>query len=116
GREVNKIYLALAAGRFAKLSGTVEAPITRHPVHRKRMTVATPGKGRPSKTGWRVLGEVPGGALVECTLYTGRTHQIRVHLKHIGHPLLGDEVYGKKAGYPRQMLHAWKLGFSHPVT
>ena len=53
---------------------------------------------------------------MECTLHTGRTHQIRVHLKHLGHPLLGDEVYGKRGGFPRQMLHAWRLGFTHPRT
>jgi 23S rRNA pseudouridine1911/1915/1917 synthase len=114
GREVSKIYLAIAAGKFPKKSGVIEAAIARHPIHRKKMTVATGGKGRPSKTGWRVLSEVVGGTLVECTLFTGRTHQIRVHLKHLGHPLLGDEVYGKRGTFPRQMLHAWKLGFTHP--
>ncbi len=122
GRDVTKIYLAIASGRFAKMSGIVDAPIARHPVHRKKMAIAEAGKGRNSKTSWRVLKEFPviGGkgvaTLVECTLHTGRTHQIRVHLKHLGHPLLGDEVYGKRAGYPRQMLHAWKLGFRHPVS
>jgi 23S rRNA pseudouridine1911/1915/1917 synthase len=113
-RDVTKIYLALAAGKFAHLSGTIDAPIARHPVQRKKMTVVSPERGRASKTGWRVLREVGAATLVECTLHTGRTHQIRVHLKHLGHPLLGDEVYGKRAGFPRQMLHAWKLGFVHP--
>ncbi len=113
GREVTKIYLALAAGKFARLSGTIDAPIARHPVQRKKMTVVREG-GRASKTGWRVLGSYGGGTLVECTLHTGRTHQIRVHLKHLGHPLLGDDVYGKRAGFPRVMLHAWRLGFAHP--
>lgn len=116
GREVLKVYLALASGRFSKKSGVIETEIARHPVHRKKMSVAAPGRGRPAVTDYRVLRELPGASLVECTLHTGRTHQIRVHLKHLGHPLLGDELYGKRAGYARQMLHAWKLGFTHPAT
>lgn len=116
GREVTKIYLAIVAGHYLKQSGTIEAPIARHPVQRKKMTVVAEGRGRPAKTGWRVLKVLPEGTLVECTLFTGRTHQIRVHLQHARHPLLGDEVYGKKGGFPRQMLHAWKLGFAHPRT
>jgi 23S rRNA pseudouridine1911/1915/1917 synthase len=114
GREVTKIYLALAAGKFREASGVIEAAIGRHPVQRKKMTVVE--KGRASKTSYRVRGELRMGTLVECTLHTGRTHQIRVHLKHLGHPLLGDEVYGKRAGFERQMLHAWRLGFTHPRT
>jgi 23S rRNA pseudouridine1911/1915/1917 synthase len=116
GREVTKIYLALAAGKFARLSGTIEAPIGRHPVLRKKMTVMLEGRGRASKTGYRVLLTLPMGTLVECTLHTGRTHQIRVHLKHLGHPVLGDDVYGKRGSFARQMLHAWRLGFIHPRT
>ncbi|MEP6668755.1 MAG: RluA family pseudouridine synthase [Chthoniobacter sp.] len=116
GREVTKIYLALAAGKLARLSGTIEAAIGRHPVQRKKMTVVTAGRGRASKTSYRVVREVPAGTLVECTLHTGRTHQIRVHLKHLGHPVLGDEVYGKRGSFARQMLHAWRLGFMHPRT
>ncbi len=115
-RGVSKIYLALAAGRFRAKKGTVAAAIGRHPVYRKKMAVLGKGKARDAVTDWRVLSELPSGTLLECTLHTGRTHQIRVHLKHLGHPLLGDEVYGKRAGFPRQMLHAWKLGFSHPST
>jgi 23S rRNA pseudouridine1911/1915/1917 synthase len=114
GRDVTKIYLALTAGKFARLSGTIDAAIARHPVQRKKMTVVTGERGRASRTSWRVLREIGTATLVECTLHTGRTHQIRVHLKHLGHPLLGDVVYGKRAGFPRQMLHAWKLGFTHP--
>lgn len=116
GREVTKIYLALAAGRFAKLSGTIEVPIGRHPVQRKKMAVRPAGQGRPSKTDYRVISDLPLGTLVECTLHTGRTHQIRVHLKHLGHAVLGDEVYGKRGNFSRQMLHAWRLGFTHPRT
>ncbi|MEI7958098.1 MAG: RluA family pseudouridine synthase [Verrucomicrobiota bacterium] len=116
GRTILKVYLALASGRFAKKSGVIEAEIARHPVHRKKMSVVESGRGRASTTDYRVLRELPGASLVECTLHTGRTHQIRVHLKHLGHPLLGDELYGRRAGYARQMLHAWKLGFAHPRT
>jgi 23S rRNA pseudouridine1911/1915/1917 synthase len=115
GRQITKIYLALVAGHFPQKSGSIRAPIARHPVDRKKMTVVAEGaKGRSAWTDWRVLGELGSASLVECTLHTGRTHQIRVHLKHLAHPLLGDTVYGRAAGYPRQMLHAWKLGFSHP--
>ena len=116
GREVVKIYLAIASGRFARKQGIVDAPIGRHRVHRQKMAVARENEGREARTSWRVLEELPAGTLVECTLHTGRTHQIRVHLKHLGHPLLGDSVYGKPAGFDRQMLHAWKLGFTHPRT
>ena len=116
GREVTKIYLAIAAGKFPRRDGIVDAPIGRHRVHRQKMAVVREGEGREARTGWRVLAELPAGTLVECTLYTGRTHQIRVHLKHLGHPLLGDTVYGKPAAFARQMLHAWKLGFTHPRT
>lgn len=115
-REVTKIYLALASGRFPRKSGTVAAPIGRHRVHRQKMAVVPEGKGRAASTDWRILCALPAGSLVECTLHSGRTHQIRVHLKHLGHPVLGDPVYGKREGFARQMLHAWKLGFSHPRT
>ena len=114
GREVTKIYLALAAGTPARESGEIDAAIGRHPVHRQKMAVLA--RGRTAKTSWRTRGAVPGGTLIECTLHTGRTHQIRVHLKHIGHPVLGDAVYGKRGDFPRQMLHAWRLGFTHPRT
>lgn len=116
GRDVTKIYLALVAGKFPRMSGTIDAAIARHPVQRKKMTVVPAGRGRAARTSWRVLRETGAATLVECTLHTGRTHQIRVHLRHLGHPLFGDAVYGKRAGFPRQMLHAWKLGFTHPRT
>jgi 23S rRNA pseudouridine1911/1915/1917 synthase len=112
GRSVLKIYLALVSGRLSKPSGELNAPIGRHPVDRKKMAVVE--RGRSARTGWRVLRELPCGSLLECTLHTGRTHQIRVHLKHLGHPLLGDDVYGKRGDFFRPMLHAWKLAFSHP--
>ncbi len=112
GREVEKTYLALAAGCFARKSGEINAPIGRHPVNRKKMAVID--RGREARTGWRVRIELPVGTLVECALHTGRTHQIRVHLKHLGHPVLGDELYGRRGAFPRQMLHAWRLAFTHP--
>ncbi|HEX8311282.1 MAG TPA: RluA family pseudouridine synthase, partial [Chthoniobacteraceae bacterium] len=106
GREVTKIYLAIAAGSFSLKSGEIDAPIARHPVARKKMAVVETDRGRAARTSYRVLAELAAGTLVECTLHTGRTHQIRVHLKHLGHPLVGDELYGKRAGFSRQMLHA----------
>ena len=121
-RKVQKIYLALAAGHFAKKTGVIETDIGRHAVHRKKMSVVETGKGRASKTTYRVVRELSGfkgankASLVECTLHTGRTHQIRVHLKHLGHPLLGDPLYGRRDDFPRQMLHSWKLGITHPRT
>ena len=121
GRAVTKIYLALASGFFTKAkSGALETLIGRHPIHRKKMAVLADGRrGRAAKTEWRVLRELACGSLVECTLHTGRTHQIRVHLAHLGHPLLGDKTYsprGAATAFPRGMLHAWKLGFTHPRT
>jgi 23S rRNA pseudouridine1911/1915/1917 synthase len=116
GRAVTKIYLALVSGKLARRSGVITAAIGRHPVQRKKMTVLPAERGRAAKTEYRVLRELSVGTLVECTLHTGRTHQIRVHLKHLKHPVLGDEVYGRRAGFARQMLHAWRLGFDHPGT
>ncbi len=117
GRSVDKVYLALVSGRPRKKNGLIEAAIARHPVHRARMT-AEATRGRSAKTEYRVIAESAEASLVECRIHSGRTHQVRVHLLHLGHPVLGDKVYaGKRAGpFPRQMLHAWKLGFSHPRT
>ena len=119
GRTVEKVYLALAQGYFeGARRGVIDNMIGRHPVDRKKMAVLTRG-GRASRTAWRVTQDLPGvGSVVECTLHTGRTHQIRVHLKHLGHPLLGDPLYAPRlvGHYPRQMLHAWRLGFKHPRT
>lgn len=117
GRSVDKIYLALVSGQLRKKTGLIEASIARHPVDRARMT-ATESGGRAAKTEYRVAAESPDASLVECRIHSGRTHQVRVHLLHIGHPVLGDRTYARKrAGdFPRQMLHAWKLGFAHPCT
>ncbi|MEP7071951.1 MAG: RluA family pseudouridine synthase [Verrucomicrobiota bacterium] len=115
-RTVEKIYLALIAGKPKLSAGIIETGIARHRVHRQRMTVDQ--RGRAARTDYRVRQSGPEASLVECRLHSGRTHQIRVHLQHLGHPVLGDRVYaGRRAGdYPRQMLHAWKLGFDHPRT
>src|SRR3954449_885777 len=116
-RTVEKIYLALVAGKLRKETGIIENKIGRHPVHRQRMSVSSPG-GRSAITEYRVLRSNEQASLVECKLHTGRTHQIRVHLHHLGHPVLGDKIYAPRfaKNFPRQMLHAWKLGFLHPRT
>jgi 23S rRNA pseudouridine1911/1915/1917 synthase len=116
-RVVEKVYLALAAGKLRKGSGVIQAEIGRHPVQRQRMTIAR-SRGRTAKTEYRVVGSGDNATLVECRLHSGRTHQIRVHLHHLGHPVLGDKIYAPKLAknFPRQMLHAWKLGFRHPRT
>jgi 23S rRNA pseudouridine1911/1915/1917 synthase len=116
-RTMGKIYLALVAGTPRKAAGVIDKAIERHPVHRQRMSIAR-RQGRSAKTDYRVLRSSGEVSLVECILHSGRTHQIRVHLHDLGHPVLGDKLYaGKRAGnFPRQMLHAWKLSFRHPRT
>jgi 23S rRNA pseudouridine1911/1915/1917 synthase len=116
-RSVEKIYLALVTGRLPKTPGVIEEKIGRHPIHRQRMS-ATALRGRAAKTEYRVIRSNERASLVECRLHSGRTHQVRVHLHHLGHPVLGDKVYAPRIakGFPRQMLHAWKLGFQHPRT
>lgn len=113
-----RTYECLAAGNFREDSGTVDAPIGRHPVDRKRMAVVRQG-GREAVTHWEVIARYPGVTHLRCRLETGRTHQIRVHLAYIGHPILGDTVYGAKkpvAGLTGQCLHAVGLRFIHPRT
>jgi 23S rRNA pseudouridine1911/1915/1917 synthase len=116
-RMVEKIYLALVAGKLRKTTGVIEEKIGRHPVQRHRMSVA-PSRGRAAKTEYRVVRSGEWASLIECRLHSGRTHQIRVHLHHLGHPVLGDKIYAERSAenFPRQMLHAWKLGFQHPRT
>jgi 23S rRNA pseudouridine1911/1915/1917 synthase len=116
-RTVEKIYLALVAGKLRKPADVIEEKIGRHPVHRQRMSVTTK-RGRTAKTEYRVVRSNDEASLIECRLHSGRTHQVRVHLHHLGHPVLGDKVYGARTvkNFPRQMLHAWKLGFRHPRT
>ncbi len=116
-RSLSRVYEAVAVGNFREDSGTVDAPIGRHPVDRKRMAV-TRG-GRAAVTHWEVLARYTGYTHIRCILETGRTHQIRVHMAHIGHPLLGDMVYGRKKpekGLEGQCLHARELKFIHPRT
>ena len=111
-------YHAVAVGGFKEDRGTVDAPITRHPVDRKKMAIDHQ-KGKPAVTHWEVLERYSGYTYLKCRLETGRTHQIRVHLASIGHPLLGDTVYGAKKPVPGlvgQCLHAKKLTFTHPAT
>ena len=112
-----RIYRCIVVGNLREDDGTVDAPIGRHPVDRKKMAVVA--NGRPAVTHWRVLERFQGFAYVECRLETGRTHQIRVHMAHIGHPILGDTVYGNKKPVPGlqgQCLHAVGLRFLHPRT
>ena len=110
---VKRTYLALARGRLTR-AGKVDAPVGRHPVHRTRMAVVEGGK--TAVTHYRVRESFAAHTLLECDLETGRTHQIRVHLASIGHPLEGDPVYAPRGAklLPRQALHAWKLAFIHP--
>ncbi len=112
-----RLYHGVVVGAFREDSGTVSAPIGRHPADRKRMAV-TPG-GREAVTHWRVVDSQNGHSHITCRLETGRTHQIRVHMAHLGHPLLGDTVYGNKKPVPGlagQCLHAARLTFTHPST
>ena len=114
GRTTEKTYLAIVEGALRRGSGVIDAPIGRHRVHRQKMAVVPAEKGREAVTHYRVLASGDGLSLVECQPRTGRTHQIRVHLKHLGHPLAGDPVYGRRGKFGRHMLHAWKLAFTHP--
>jgi 23S rRNA pseudouridine1911/1915/1917 synthase len=135
--EFERGYLALVWGAPKRLHGTIEAPIGRHPSSRTKMAVLAAGKGREAVTHWRVVetfgrGKEPVASLIACTLETGRTHQVRVHLAYIGHPLIGDPLYGqgfksklrklpeplrgKLAALSRQALHAEHLAFVHPVS
>ena len=130
-RRVDKKYLSLVHGVFKEKSGEVTLPIGRHPTHRKKMSVHTQ-KPKQAKTLWKVTEQYDGLTLLEISLLTGRTHQIRVHCDAIHHPVVGDPVYGirgagrrisrlKQPGkliqnISRQMLHAWRLSIDHPIT
>jgi 23S rRNA pseudouridine1911/1915/1917 synthase len=113
-RTVKRTYLALVRGKVDR-AGVVDAPIGRDPRHRTRMAIVK-GGGKPAVTHYRVRKALDAHTLLECKLETGRTHQIRVHLASIGHPIEGDPVYGgrAKSTFKRQALHAWKLEFDHP--
>jgi len=135
-RTVRKKYLALVYGDLKNDEGTIKLPIGRHPVHRKQMSTTT-RKGRSAETSWRVREKFKAITLLELTLKTGRTHQIRVHCTAMGHPIVGDQVYRSRKwlkdidrlfsgesssmatqlkAVPRQMLHAWRLRLTHPDT
>jgi len=129
GRTVEKEYFALVLGLPSRAGGEIDAPIGRHPVHRQRMSTRA-RRGREARTSWRVAERFDGAALLRVLLHTGRTHQVRVHLASIGHPVAGDAVYGgtrtpasRRAearsalrSLERPALHAARLAFTHPAT
>ncbi len=119
-RRLSKIYLAAINGLPKEKSGRIQNMIGRHPVDRKRMAVLMDGAGKEAVTEWEHLATHQASALIRCKLLTGRTHQIRVHMREcLGHPILGDPIYGhpKRQVVPvtRLMLHAWKLSLNHPI-
>ena len=124
-RNVRKIYVALVHGKMPRDSGSITLPISRDPHRRTRMT-ARAAKGRHARTDWRVISRLDGCTLIEAALHTGRTHQIRAHFAAIGHPVVGDTLYGAprslRAGkrqvplLNRNFLHAARIGFSHPSS
>jgi 23S rRNA pseudouridine1911/1915/1917 synthase len=121
-RQVRKLYWAIVRGAIGADRGVVDAAVGRHPVHRQKMSTHT-RSGRTAVTEFRVVERFEGYTLVELCPRTGRTHQIRVHMAALGHPLLGDPIYGRSrqelahvTWFRRQALHAWGLGFEHPRT
>jgi len=119
-RSVKRHYLALVLGNVAR-DGTVDAPIGRHPAQRTKMAIV--GSGREARTHYSVRERFAKATLIECRLETGRTHQIRVHMASIKHPLVGDPAYGRSRSgdarldaFARQALHAWRLALLHPAT
>jgi 23S rRNA pseudouridine1911/1915/1917 synthase len=128
--SIDRRYLAIVSGVPKVSSGTVDAALARSPTNRKKIAIVEPKgltrRGKRAVTHWKRLELLNDAALVECRLETGRTHQVRVHMASIGHPLVGDPVYGRsgktqgkmlnKLGFQRQALHAAELGFIHPVT
>ena len=114
-RTLSRTYLAIVRGRIKADSGVMEGPIGRHPLKRKRMAVVA--GGRFARTRYEVVERRRTHTLLRCDLDTGRTHQIRVHLAALGHPVAGDTDYGgRESGAERPMLHAWRLRLRHPRT
>jgi 23S rRNA pseudouridine1911/1915/1917 synthase len=115
-RRLSRTYLCVVRGEVRREEGVLDGPIARHPRDRLRMAVVE--GGRPARTRFRVLGRRRGYTLLQCDLETGRTHQIRVHCTALGHPVVGDDLYGRRRpGEPeRPLLHAWRLRFRHPRT
>jgi 23S rRNA pseudouridine1911/1915/1917 synthase len=113
---ISRKYVALVKGRVEFDEGIIEIPIGRHPLKRKNMAAGFGAKTKYAKTRYRTLRRSATFSLLELEPYTGRTHQLRVHLAFLGHPILGDEKYGKEASFSRLALHAEYLGFAHPVT
>lgn len=117
-RDIKRVYRALVHGRVKFDSGTIDAPIGRHPVHRKKMAV-TERNSKAAVTHYTVINRYKDFTLLELSLESGRTHQIRVHMSYIHNPVVGDPVYSSnknKFGLEKQMLHAYKIGFNHPKT
>ena len=114
--SIKRKYLALVEGKMEFDENVIEAPIGRHPTQRKSMAVNFSAGARYAKTYYRTLERLGGFSLVELEPFTGRTHQLRVHLAYIGHPVLGDAKYGKRGNFRRLALHAVYLGFTHPVS
>ncbi len=124
--SIDRRYLAIASGIPVPAAGKVDAPLARSAANRKKIAVVAAGRGKRAVTHYWVVRALDHAALIECRLETGRTHQVRVHMASIGHPLLGDPVYGrdrpahrellKSLGFRRQALHAARLGFVHPVS
>jgi len=124
--SIERRYLAIVTGVPKAPEGKVDAPLARSASNRKKIAIVEGNRGKRAVTHWRRLMALRGAALVECQLETGRTHQVRVHMAALGHPLVGDPVYGrsgkthgsllKELGFHRQALHAAELGFIHPVT
>lgn len=124
--SIERRYLAIVSGVPKNAQGMIDAPLARSTTNRKKIAIVEGHRGKRAVTHWKRVEELKEAALIECRLETGRTHQVRVHLTSIGHPLLGDPVYGrlrkihgnvlKELGFQRQALHAAQLGFTHPVT